>query len=55
MSARSSRGRLPRPDRAVGARRDDGHMLTDADRTILDLAGREPAYKHRGAFEQAVI
>ena len=29
--------------------------LTDADRTILDLAGREPAYAHRGAFEQAVV
>ena len=39
----------------VGGRRDDEYMLTDADRTILDLAAREPAYVHPGAFEQAVI
>ena len=39
----------------VGGRRDDEYMLTDADRTILDLAAREPAYVHPGAFEQAVV
>lgn len=29
--------------------------LTDADRTILDLAAREPAYVHPGAFEQEIV
>lgn len=30
-------------------------LLTDRDRALLDLAGREPGYALVGAFEQAVL